>query len=91
MALLTEAHISRAVYFFFGFMMVLGGILEWVLGNTFPCVVFITFGSFYMSFAGTLNPSFAAYALYAPAGKEAAAGLETPAFNASFGKLLFNA
>lgn len=65
--------------------MVVGGLLEFFLGNTFPCVVFLTFGTFWLTFAGTLNSSFQAYALYAPPGEEPAAGLTTTGFNASFG------
>lgn len=49
-------------------------------------MVFCTFGAFFLSFAATLTPSFAAFATYAPAGEPAAAGLETQGFNASFGK-----
>lgn len=65
--------------------MTLGSVLEWILGNTFPAVVFATFGTFWLSFGGTLSPSFAAFASYAPPGQDATAGLETPGFNASFG------
>jgi len=33
------------VYFFFGgLLMVIGGVLDFVLGNTFPFVVFSSFG-----------------------------------------------
>lgn len=67
--------------------MLVGGILEWVLGNSFPAVVFCTFGGFWFSYGATLIPSFAAYASYAPAGAESAAeGLSTTGFNASFGE-----
>lgn len=67
--------------------MTLGGILEWVLGNTFPAVVFCVFGTFWLAYAGTLNPSFAAFASYAPPdAKTPAEGLATPGFNASLGE-----
>ncbi|PHH85877.1 hypothetical protein CDD83_11043 [Cordyceps sp. RAO-2017] len=71
--------------FFFqgGFLMNLGCILEWVLGNTFPAVVFGVYGTFWLAHGATLNPSFAAYALYAPPGRPAAEGLRTQGFNAS--------
>ncbi|KAI8280780.1 GPR1/FUN34/YaaH-class plasma membrane protein [Colletotrichum sp. SAR 10_98] len=73
-------------YFFFGgLLMFVGGLLEWVLGNTFPATVFTTFGAFWASFGGTLNPSFAAFSSYAPAGEAGATGLATKGFNASFG------
>ncbi|KAF6816467.1 gpr1 fun34-class plasma membrane protein [Colletotrichum musicola] len=74
-------------YFFFGgLLMFVGGLLEWVLGNTFPSVVFTTFGAYWLSFGATLNPSFAAFSSYAPPGAASGAeGLATKGFNASFG------
>lgn len=65
--------------------MILSGILEFVLGNTFPSVVFLTFGAFWLTFAGTLNPGFAAYASFAADGQAASTGLQSQEFNASFG------
>lgn len=80
------SHTSSATYYFFGgVLQMLTGILEWILGNTFPSVVFISFGAFFLSFAGTLTPSFYAYGAYAPAGEDASAGLLTQGFNASLG------
>ncbi|KAH7002574.1 GPR1/FUN34/yaaH family-domain-containing protein [Ilyonectria destructans] len=78
---------SIPVYFFMGgVLMFLSGILEWVLGNSFPSIVFCTFGTFWLSLGGTLNPSFGAYAFYAPADATSpAAGLATTGFNASLG------
>ncbi|KAF7914628.1 uncharacterized protein EAF01_001034 [Botrytis porri] len=56
-------------YFFFGgLLMIVGGFLEFVLGNTFPFVVFISFGAFWLTFASTLQPFYYAYGLYAPSG-----------------------
>lgn len=46
--------------------MLVGGVLEWVLGNSFPSVVFCTFGGFWFCYGATLIPSFAAFAPYAP-------------------------
>lgn len=41
------ADISQGVFFFFGCMlMILGAVGEWIVGNTFPCVVFGTFGEY---------------------------------------------
>ncbi|GKT45339.1 protein alcS [Colletotrichum spaethianum] len=75
-----------AYFFFGGLLMFVGGLLEWVLGNTFPSVVFLTFSAFWFTFGATLNPSFAAFSSYAPAGSTSgAAGLTTQGFNASFG------
>lgn len=70
-----------------GLLMFVGGILEWVLGNSFASVVFCTFGGFWFSYGATLVPSFGAYGAYAPVGEEAALGLATRGFNASFGTL----
>lgn len=66
--------------------MFLGGILEWILGNSFTSVVFLTFGAFWLSFGGTLSPSFAAWASFAAEGEPAASGLQARGFNASFGE-----
>ncbi|KAL8869717.1 MAG: hypothetical protein Q9174_004059, partial [Haloplaca sp. 1 TL-2023] len=85
---------STGVFFFFGaVLMILGAIGEWIIGNTFPFVVFGTFGAFWGAFGGTLVPSFNAYGAYVTDPEVAAAymgnpgnaaGLESPAFNASF-------
>lgn len=69
-----------------GLLMFTGGVLEWVLGNTFASVVFTTFGSFWLSFGGTLVPSFNAYGAYASPDEAAATGLAAQGFNASLGK-----
>lgn len=71
-------------YFFGGALMIIGGVLEFVLGNTFPFVVFISFGAFWLSFAATLQPFYYAYGLYAPPGGTEADGLATVGFTASF-------
>ncbi|QSZ33177.1 hypothetical protein DSL72_002763 [Monilinia vaccinii-corymbosi] len=79
---------SGAYFFFGGLLMVLGGFLEFILGNTFPFVVFISFGAFWLTFASTLQPAYYAYGLYAPDGGTPADGLVTVGFNASFGFFL---
>ncbi|KAF7559289.1 hypothetical protein G7046_g4862 [Stylonectria norvegica] len=81
---------SNAIIIFMGgLLMFTGGILEWVLGNSFPSVVFCTYGGFYFSYGSTLIPSFAAFSSYAPAdAKSPAEGLATEGFNASFGFVL---
>ncbi|KAH7250612.1 hypothetical protein FSOLCH5_000217 [Fusarium solani] len=78
---------DNAVYVFMGgLLMLVGGILEWVLGNSFPACVFCSFGGFWFSYGGTLIPAFGTYAAYAPADAESAAeGLTTTGFNASLG------
>ena len=79
---------SGSYYFFGGLLMLLGGFLEFILGNTFPFVVFTSFGAFWLAFAATLQPFYYAYGLYAPAGQPEAAGLSTVGFTASFGFFL---
>ena len=64
--------------------MIVGAVMEFLLGNTFPFVVFGSFGAFWLSYAATLQPFYSTYASYAPAGEPGAAGLETVGFNASF-------
>ncbi|KAL1874885.1 hypothetical protein Daus18300_003426 [Diaporthe australafricana] len=71
-------------FFFGGLLQLTTGLLEFVLGNTFPSVVFCTYGAFFLSLGGTLNPSFAAFSSFAPAGQDASIGLTTQAFNAGF-------
>jgi succinate-acetate transporter protein len=65
--------------------MIIGSVGEFILGNTFPFVVFSSFGAFWLTFAATLQPVYNAWGAYAPAGEPPAAGLATPSFNASFG------
>jgi uncharacterized protein len=75
---------SIPVYLFFGgVLMIVGGLLEFFLGNTFPCVVFMSFGAYWLAFGSTLIPQFAAYTNYDPS--SATGGLATQGFNASFG------
>ncbi|KAI1182878.1 GPR1/FUN34/YaaH-class plasma membrane protein [Nemania serpens] len=72
--------------YFGGVLQTLCGILEFFLGNTFPSVVFVSFGAFWLSYGGLLLPQFNAYAAYAPPDATSIAeGLETTGFNASFG------
>ncbi|KAI5459020.1 GPR1/FUN34/yaaH family-domain-containing protein [Mariannaea sp. PMI_226] len=52
-------------YFFLGgLLLLLGGIGEWILGNTFPSTVFCLFGGFWFSFGATIVPGYGAYGLY---------------------------
>ncbi|KAF2801392.1 uncharacterized protein BDZ99DRAFT_239685 [Mytilinidion resinicola] len=74
-----------ATYFFFGgLLMILGGIGEWVIGNTFPFVVFTSFGAFWMSWGGTLQVQFGAYSAYATDPTNPATGITSVGFQASF-------
>jgi len=59
---------------------------QFIIGNTFPFVVFGSFGAYWLAFAATLQPFFNAYGAYSTTGNPAD-GLTTPGFNASFGKI----
>jgi len=81
----TGAATLGCYFAFGGILMTLGSIGEWVLGNTFPCVVFGSFGAFWFAFGITLTPysgsygSFGQNAINNPAG-----GLATNAFNSGW-------
>jgi succinate-acetate transporter protein len=58
---------SSGVYYFFGgLLMILGSLLEFILGNTFPFVVFGSFGAFWLSYAATLTPAYDGSIAYDP-------------------------
>ncbi|EXJ88594.1 hypothetical protein A1O1_05524 [Capronia coronata CBS 617.96] len=69
-------------YFFGGLLMLLGALLEFILGNTFPFVVFGSFGAFWLSFGATLTPYFNASIAYDPTNPAASA--TNPVFAATF-------
>ncbi|GAA6011520.1 hypothetical protein JCM10207_002647 [Rhodosporidiobolus poonsookiae] len=52
----AAATLVGAMYFMGAVGLFLAGILEWILGNTFPSVVFVTFASFWASFGFLLQP-----------------------------------
>ncbi|KIW93768.1 uncharacterized protein Z519_05083 [Cladophialophora bantiana CBS 173.52] len=53
------------LFFFFGGMpQVLGCVLEFIIGNTFPFVVFACYGAFWLAMGATLQPDFNAQAYY---------------------------
>ena len=62
--------------------MVLGSFLEFILGNTFPFVVFGSFGAFWLTFGATLTPFYNASIAYDPSNPAASAG--DPVFSATF-------
>ncbi|KAH7359513.1 GPR1/FUN34/yaaH family-domain-containing protein [Pyrenochaeta sp. MPI-SDFR-AT-0127] len=68
-------------YFFGGLLMVLGGLGEWILGNTFPFVVFTSFGAFWLGYGATLQPFYNAYGAYKNPAVETSTGLESVGFN----------
>ncbi|KAI0107243.1 GPR1/FUN34/yaaH family-domain-containing protein [Nemania sp. FL0031] len=75
-------------YFFLGgLLLLLGGIGEWILGNTFPATVFCLFGGFWFTFGATIVPGYGAYGTYSTSGV-AAEGLAEPQFYATFSFVL---
>ncbi|EJD05917.1 uncharacterized protein FOMMEDRAFT_26712 [Fomitiporia mediterranea MF3/22] len=74
-----------------GIGLYLACIMEWLIGNTFPCVVFGTFGGFWISYAINVQPTLQLAASFAPASDvsngitAAAAGAATPQYNAGLG------
>ncbi|KAH6677637.1 hypothetical protein B0J14DRAFT_690144 [Halenospora varia] len=53
-----------AYYWFGGGLQLIAGILEFVLGNTFPFIVLSSFGAFFLTFATTLTPFYNASGAY---------------------------
>lgn len=48
------------VYYFHGGMaLYVAGLLEWIIGNTFPALVFTSFGTFWLSIGAFVDPKFA--------------------------------
>ncbi|KAF9268345.1 hypothetical protein L218DRAFT_853866 [Marasmius fiardii PR-910] len=64
-------------YYLGGLCMIISGIMEWILGNTFPMVVFMTFGGFWLSFATLNDPEHGIAAAFSATG-----GANSPALNA---------
>lgn len=59
-----------------GIALWVGGILEFVVGNTFPSMIFISFGSFWLSLGVALDPTF---------NIQGTLGMTGPAFNSAWG------
>ncbi|KAH6672954.1 GPR1/FUN34/yaaH family-domain-containing protein [Halenospora varia] len=66
--------------YFGGMLLIISGFLEFLLGNTFPSVVFFSYGAHFITFAVTFQPFYNAVAAYSPDGSQT----QTPAFAASF-------
>ena len=73
-------------YFFGGMLQIIGSVMEWIIGNTFPCVVFGSYGAFWLALAATLQPVYNAEGAFTSgkSGAEAAAGQAE--FLSSFGQ-----
>ncbi|KAF2714197.1 GPR1/FUN34/YaaH-class plasma membrane protein [Pleomassaria siparia CBS 279.74] len=75
---------GTGTYFFFGgLLMILGSLGEFLIGNTFPFVVFGSFGAYWLGLAATLQPSYNAYGAYSTTGNPAD-GLNSNGFRSSF-------
>ena len=77
------------IIFMGGMLQIIGGVLEWVLGNTFICLVLNTYGAFWLSYGTSLQPFYNTAAFYSstPGAADAASqldGSKTPAYMASF-------
>ncbi|KAG8672059.1 hypothetical protein FPOAC2_05430 [Fusarium poae] len=68
-------------------LLIMGGLGEWILGNTFPCTIFFTFGGFWIAFGATIVPGSGAYSTYSTTGN-AADGLKEPSFYSTFALFL---
>lgn len=69
-------------------MMNVGGLFELILGNTFPCVVFFSFGTFWLAYGATLQPFYMAYAAYSPDPSMPAEGANQAGFVNAFAYFL---
>ncbi|KAL4736899.1 GPR1/FUN34/yaaH family-domain-containing protein [Aspergillus similis] len=70
--------------FFGGIVQVLGAIGEWILGNTFSCAIFMTYGTFWLVQGGGLMPFFATGMNYSPTGNSFE-GQQTAGYAATIG------
>ncbi|KAJ7602922.1 GPR1/FUN34/yaaH family-domain-containing protein [Mycena rosella] len=61
-------------YFIGGMGMTIGAVFEWVVGNTFPFIVFGTFGGFWLSVAVLFDPTMQIASAFPD-------GTNTPAYN----------
>ncbi|KAE8168704.1 GPR1/FUN34/YaaH-class plasma membrane protein [Aspergillus tamarii] len=68
------------IIFLGGTLLVITSILEFILGNTFPCVVFGTIGGFWFAFGATQTPAFNAAAPYSTSTTNTIEGLHSPEF-----------
>lgn len=74
---------------FGGMLLILAGIGEFLLGNTFPMMVFLAYGAHFLSFATTFIPYYNAIGFFNPDGSGVGspnATNQTPMFTASYGK-----
>ncbi|KAK5046013.1 hypothetical protein LTR84_008800 [Exophiala bonariae] len=70
-------------YFLGGLLMITASLFEWVRGQSFPSIVFATYGGFWLTYASTLTPFYNAAIAYQPQNPDTAA--TNPEFAASLG------
>ncbi|GKZ24676.1 hypothetical protein AbraIFM66951_011947 [Aspergillus brasiliensis] len=70
---------------FGGMTQIIGAIGEWLIGNTFSCAIFFTYGAFWLAYGASLMPFFAVGARYSPTGN-GLEGMETAEYHATAGK-----
>lgn len=68
---------------------ILGGVGEWIIGNTFSCALFFTYGTFWIVQGTTQMPFFAVGTNYSSTGNTLE-GVQTPEFDATIGKFYFS-
>lgn len=80
---------GTASIFFGGVLLTIAGIGEFILGNTFPFIVFMGYGAHFLTYSTTFLPFFNAIAYFNP---EAPVGPDqiTPTFAASYGKTAYS-
>ncbi|KAJ5212568.1 uncharacterized protein N7498_004214 [Penicillium cinerascens] len=73
------------VYIFFGGMVqIFGAVGEWIIGNTFSCALFFTYGTFWIVQGASNMPFFAVGTNYSPTGNSLE-GMQTPEYSATVG------
>lgn len=74
-------------FWFGGILLIIAGFGEFILGNTFPMMVFIGYGAHFLTFATLFIPWFNAAGFFAPNTQGTPGeGLMNPQFLASFGE-----
>ncbi|KAJ5684690.1 uncharacterized protein N7477_001035 [Penicillium maclennaniae] len=75
----------RPVYIFFGgIVQIFGAVGEWIIGNTFTCALFFTYGTFWIVQGTSMMPFFAVGTNYSPTGNSLE-GMTTAEYSATVG------
>ncbi|KAK3704136.1 hypothetical protein LTR37_013976 [Vermiconidia calcicola] len=75
-------------WFIGGPLLLIAGLLEFILGNTFTFVVFVSYAGIFFCLAASFQPFYNAAGAYSESGLNNAEGALTPEFNGSFGFFL---